>query len=71
MIRKLAEEEGKIIAKKLTGKLSTDEIAEMIEKVTPLINTVIGILHKKEIQNTIKWYSRMGEEAGSLKKTET
>ncbi len=56
-LRKLAEEEGKLIAQKLTGKMDIDDIAGMIEKITPVVNILLGIFHKKEIENTTKWYA--------------
>lgn len=70
-IRKLAEEEGKVIATRLTGKFNVDEIARMIEKITPVINTMIGIMHKKEIENTTKWYALQVDEKEDLTKGKT
>jgi DNA-binding transcriptional MerR regulator len=56
-IRKLVEEESKLFIKLITGKLEIEKIAEILEATTPIVNTILGILHKKEIKNTIKLYA--------------
>lgn len=58
IIETLVERESKIFTPLLTGKFKTDQIAEMLETVTPIVNTMINIMHRKEIENTIKRYVR-------------
>jgi hypothetical protein len=56
LIEELVEKESKILLPLLTGKLEVEEIARILEAVTPIINTMLGLMHKKEIKNTIKHY---------------
>lgn len=65
-IEKLVEEESKIFLRLLTGKLEIGKLAKILETVTPIVNTVLGIMHKKEIQNTIKWYALNAKAEGEL-----
>ncbi|MBC2717083.1 MAG: MerR family transcriptional regulator [Desulfobacteraceae bacterium] len=65
-IRKLVDEESKVFLRLLTGKLEIEKIAEILEAVTPIINTMLGIMHKKEIENTIKWYVLNSKAEGEL-----
>lgn len=66
IIETLVESESKIFTPLLTGKLKTDQIAEILETVTPIVNTMINIMHKKEIENTIKRYVREAEDSYKL-----
>lgn len=56
LIAKLVEKESKILLPLLTGKLEVEEIARILETITPIINTMLGIMHKKEILSTTKRY---------------
>jgi DNA-binding transcriptional MerR regulator len=56
VIEELVERESKIFTPLLTGKFEIEKIAEILETVTPIVNTMISIMHKKEIENTIKRY---------------
>jgi DNA-binding transcriptional MerR regulator len=60
-ISKLVEEESRLITRLLTEKLEVEEIAEILETVTPIINTMLGIMHRKEIKNTTRWYALNSE----------
>jgi len=66
IIEKLVEKESKIFTPLLTGKFEIEKIAEILDTVTPIVNTMLGIMHKKEIENTIKRYVLSAQAGGEL-----
>ncbi|MBW1892318.1 MAG: MerR family transcriptional regulator [Deltaproteobacteria bacterium] len=66
LIKKLVERESKILIRLLAGKLEVGEIAGILETIIPTINTMLGIMHKKEIKNTTMWYALTSENREKL-----
>lgn len=60
-IEELVEKESRIILPLFTGKLEVKELAGILETITPVVNTFIGIMHKKEIKNLTKRYALESE----------
>ncbi len=56
MIGLLAEEEARILTSRVSGKMSIDKIAQMVEEMVPIMNTFMGILHKRSIKETTERY---------------
>ena len=57
MIDRLVEEEAKILTSRVSGRIKPDTIAKMIEEAIPILNTIIGIIHKKSILDTTRRYT--------------
>ena len=53
----LVEEETKIMLKRTFGKISVDEMVHMVEEGTPVLNTIIGLIRKRFILETVKKYA--------------
>ena len=66
LVEKLVEKESKILLRLLTGKLDTEEIAGILETITPVVNTMIQIMHNKEIKNMTKRYAQNPEGEGAI-----
>lgn len=66
VIEELVEKESRILLRLLTGKLDAGEIAGILKTITPIINTMIGVMHKKEIKNITKRYALTSEGKGEL-----
>jgi DNA-binding transcriptional MerR regulator len=54
---KMVEEETKIMMKRTLGKISVDEMVHMVEEGTPVLNTIIGLIRKRLILETVKNYA--------------
>ncbi|MFO7558257.1 MAG: MerR family transcriptional regulator [Desulfobacterales bacterium] len=57
MIDRLVEEEAKILTSRVSGKINPETIAKMIGEAIPILNTIIGIVHKKSILDTTRRYT--------------
>jgi DNA-binding transcriptional MerR regulator len=57
MIDRLVEEEAKILTSRVSGKITPETIAKMIGEAIPILNTIIGIVHKKSILDTTRRYT--------------
>jgi len=62
LIEELVEKESRIFLQLLSGKLEIEEIARILESVTPIINTMLGLMHKKEIKHTTTRYRSQYQE---------
>ena len=62
LIEELVEKESRILLPLLAGKLEVEEIARILDNVTPIINTMISLMHKKEIKNTTRRYRAQFQE---------
>lgn len=58
LIGRFVEEESRVLTQLLTGKLEVEEIATILKKVIPIVNTMLGIVHRKEIRNTTSRYAK-------------
>jgi len=56
MIDLLVEEEARALTRRVSGKIPIDKIAQMVEEMVPIMNTFIGILHKRSIKETTERY---------------
>lgn len=65
MLEELVDEEAKYILGRLAGKEDTEKIVHLVEEATPLLNTMMGLIHRRLI---IKAFSDI---TNTLKKTET
>jgi len=54
LLELLVKEEARILTNRVTGKVPLQEIAVMVEEATAILNTIIGVLHKKLILKTVK-----------------
>lgn len=57
MMEKLVHEEAKYILNRLTGKKSAAEIVKMVEDGVPVLNAILGLLHKRFIIKTAAKYA--------------
>ncbi len=57
LIRLLVEEEAKILTGLVSGKVPAAKIAGMVEEATSILNTMMGVMHKKLIVETTSKYS--------------
>jgi DNA-binding transcriptional MerR regulator len=57
LMAKLVEEETKIMLKRTLGRISVDQMVQMVEEGTPVLNTIIGLIRKKLILETVKKYA--------------
>jgi DNA-binding transcriptional MerR regulator len=60
----LVEEETKIMLKRTLGKISVDDMVHMVEEGTPVLNTIIGLIRKRLILETVKKYAAAFSESG-------
>jgi DNA-binding transcriptional MerR regulator len=54
MIENLVAEEAKYLLDRLAGKEETENIIRLIEQATPLINTMMGLIHKRLISDAFR-----------------
>lgn len=52
----LAKRELRVFANRVTGKVSEDEAAKMVEIAIPLLNNLIGLLRKQSIVRVVREY---------------
>ena len=55
-------EEGKLFASSIEKNISTERLVKMVEEATPILNAMIGLLHKQLIEETVSQFSRELEE---------
>jgi DNA-binding transcriptional MerR regulator len=53
----LVREEARILTSRVTGKIPLQELSSMVEEATAILNTIIGVLHKKLILRTVKTFT--------------
>lgn len=58
----LVKEETKIMMKRTLGRISVDEIVNMVEEGTPVLNTIIGLIRKRLILETVRNYASVFSE---------
>ncbi len=51
-------EESKLFAGSIDKNISTDRLAKMVEEATPVLNNMIGLLHKQLIEETVNQFSK-------------
>jgi DNA-binding transcriptional MerR regulator len=64
----LVAEETKIMLKRTLGRISVDEMVHMVEEGTPVLNTIIGLIRKRLILETVKKYAASFSEAENSEK---
>ena len=52
LMQRMVDEEAKVLANRLTGKVEIEEIVRLVEEGIPLLNTMIGLIHKRLIIQT-------------------
>ena len=57
LMGKMVEEETKIMLKRTFGRISVDEMVHMVEEGTPVLNTIIGLIRKRLILETVRTYA--------------
>lgn len=56
-LQRLVEEEAKILMSGVAGKVGVDKLTKMVEEGTIILNSMIGLIRKKLIVETVKRYS--------------
>lgn len=56
-LQRLVEEEAKILMSRVSGKVTVEKLTRMIEEGTVILNSVIGLIRKKLIVETVGRYS--------------
>jgi len=57
LLELLVKEEARILTSRVTGKVPLSEVAVMVEEATAILNSIIGVLHKKLILKTVKGFT--------------
>jgi len=57
LMERLVEEETKTMLSRTLGKITVDEMIQMVEEGTTVINTMIGLIRKRLILKTVKEYA--------------
>lgn len=72
-LQRLVEEEAKILMSRVAGRVGVEKLAKMVEEGTILLNSIIGLIRKKLIIETVKRYTyefqeriRAGDSAAAL-----
>jgi hypothetical protein len=65
LMRILVEEEAKILTSRVTGKIPVQKLPAMVEEATVILNTIMGLFHKKLIVETTRRYTLEFEGRGS------
>lgn len=72
LMEQLVEEETRIMLSRTLGKIELDELVRMVEEGTGVLNTMIGLIHKRLILETVRTlaeqYRNMGEQDGKEEK---
>jgi DNA-binding transcriptional MerR regulator len=61
----LVEEETKIMMKRTLGRITVDQMVKMVEEGTPVLNTIIGLIRKRLILETVRKYASAFSESGA------
>lgn len=56
-LERLVEEEAKVLLSGASGRIGVDRLTKMVEDGTVILNTMIGLIRKKLIVETVKRYS--------------
>jgi len=57
LLELLVKEEARMLTSRVTGKVPLPEVAVMVDEATTILNTIIGLLHKKLILKTVKTFT--------------
>jgi len=68
LMGRLVEEETKIMLKRTLGKITIDEMVHMVEEGTPVLNTIIGLIRKRLILETVRTYAAAFSETATHEK---
>jgi DNA-binding transcriptional MerR regulator len=64
LMERLVEEETRIMMDRIMGKINVDEMVRMVEEGAQVLNTMIGLIHKRLILETVRTYAAaFGESA--------
>jgi len=69
LVEQLVEEETRIMMDRTMGKIGVDEMVRMVEEGSQVLNTMIGLIHKRLIMETVRTYaSAFGDGSPSSEK---
>jgi DNA-binding transcriptional MerR regulator len=71
LLRILVEEEARLLTSRVTGKVPVQRIPAMVEEATAILNTIMGLFHKKLIVETARKYTLEFRGQGNGAKTES
>lgn len=57
LMERLVQEEAKILTSRVSGKVEAGNIAKMVEEATAIVNTMMGLMHKKLIVEITSKYT--------------
>jgi DNA-binding transcriptional MerR regulator len=57
LLERLVEEEARILTSRASGKVEAEKLIKMVEEGTTVLNTMIGIIHKRLMLETTKKYA--------------
>jgi DNA-binding transcriptional MerR regulator len=57
LLERLVDEETKIMMDRTLGKITIDDMVHMVEEGSAVLNTMIGIIHKQLMRETVKNYA--------------
>lgn len=57
LLRILVEEEAKALLSRVAGRVQSLDLAKMVEDATGILNTMMGIMHKRLIVETVRKYT--------------
>jgi len=67
LLNRLVDEEAKILTSRVAGKIGVDKLIRMVEEGTAVLNTMIGIIHKRLILETTQKYAAEFQKEGKKK----
>ncbi len=70
LVRILVEEEARLLTSRVTGKVPVQKLPAMVEEATAILNTIMGLFHKKLIVETARRYTLEFRGQGSGSKAE-
>ncbi|UCG39262.1 MAG: MerR family transcriptional regulator [bacterium] len=70
LLRILVEEEARLLTSRVTGKVPVQRIPAMVEEATAILNTIMGLFHKKLIVETARRYTLEFRGEGNGSRTE-
>ena len=68
LLERLVVEEAKILTSRVSTKVEVEKLVKMVEEGTTVLNTMIGIIHKRLILETAKKYAAEFQEGQSSKR---
>ena len=57
LMERMVDEEARVLTSRLSGKVDVDEIIRLVEEAVPLLNTMIGLIHKRLIIQTTRRFA--------------